>query len=315
MITAERNLITLFKNYYKLGIPNFIGNSAHALFTGLLYKFNEMGFPDSLKISIREVLLLSGIADIRTLRKARDTLTNYLQNESDTDSHIAIYTEGETKDYGNYSINYVILQDNYSNIPVKKSKLYEDRQNEKGDLCTQPAKNVLHSDTILENTIQDYSSSPLNGTDPIKENSKNEKDDNEISAIAEEVAEKRAELSDEVYAIQKRLIEKFSIPDWQKPPSFQFIKSLVIKHKKDGGAEYVKSKVEQLKFPMEIKDISDKLRAYCEHPEIKEKKKVDYGTPPGFEDHLKRQQEFEKDYNPEKVKEILENVFEKYKFE
>jgi hypothetical protein len=109
----DQNLIILFRNYHKLSIPSYIGTTANSIFHGLLYKFNEMGFPESLKISNKELLHLSGIADIRTFRHARQKLLNYLHNESDTESYLIKMFANNTKEYSIYSINYVILQENY----------------------------------------------------------------------------------------------------------------------------------------------------------------------------------------------------------
>ena len=128
MTTADRNLITLFRGYYRIGVHHYIGISGHAMFTGLLYKFNELNFPESLKISVSEMLSLSGISDVRTFRNARKKLTNYLHNEDDPESWIVKYTEGNIKEYGSYEINYVILLEYYSKVTVE---LHNEDENSK----------------------------------------------------------------------------------------------------------------------------------------------------------------------------------------
>lgn len=166
-----QNLITLFRAYHKLGIPNYVGASANAIFHGLLYKFNEMGFPSTLKISNREMLTLSGIADIRTFRNARNILATYLHNEDDPESYLINFTNNDIKEYSVYRLNYVILQEDYSKVtgilqedysrvPVKMSLPDEDRVKKATDLSNEPTKYVSLSDTIQDNTRQYNTSFP-----------------------------------------------------------------------------------------------------------------------------------------------------------
>lgn len=185
----EYNLIELFRNYYKSGIPNFIGTTANSIFLGLLYKFNEMGFPESLKISNREMLHLSGIVDIRTFRNARTILANYLHNDSQPESYLIKVEINDIREYTIYYINYVTLQENYCNITVKLQESYsnitgklqesyreiseieKDRGEISTDLRTEPAKNALLSNTIqyntiLDHTIQDQINPNIGPTDP-----------------------------------------------------------------------------------------------------------------------------------------------------
>lgn len=161
MTTTDRNLITLFRGYYRIGIHHYIGTSGHAMFTGLLYKFNELNFPDSVKISVNEMLSLSGITDVRTFRNARNKLTNYLHTKDDPESWVVKYTEGEIKEYGSYELNYVILLEYYCNITVELQESYskKSRLTTKIDPYVDPksAKNALPSNTIQEDTIQDIS--------------------------------------------------------------------------------------------------------------------------------------------------------------
>lgn len=163
----ERNLITLYRTYYRLGIPNFIGTSSHAIFTGLLYKFNELGFPETIKISIREMLSLSGI-DIRTFRQARKALCEYLHDADDPSSWIVKYTENEIKEYGTYTINYAFLLINYNNETkllqscdnnatiLQQSSNIKLRDDKIKGAVFDPisAKNALLSNTIQDNTKQ-----------------------------------------------------------------------------------------------------------------------------------------------------------------
>jgi len=156
---SKRVLWKIYKAYYKLGIHYFIGNSGHAIFTGLLYKFNELGYPDELKISIQEMFALSAISDIRTLRNARNKLSAYLHEEGNPDSWIAKYHENGIKEYGTYQINFVYLQEFYSNFTedLQESSSNKNKLSPKieGDLLSKSAKNVLPSNTILEKNIQE----------------------------------------------------------------------------------------------------------------------------------------------------------------
>ena len=129
------------------------------MFTGLLYKFNELNFPDSVKISVSEMLSLSGISDVRTFRNARNKLTNYLHTKDDTESWVVKYTEGDIKEYGDYELNYVILLEYYSNVAVDLQESYskKSRLRSKIDPYVDPksAKNALPSNTIQEDTKKD----------------------------------------------------------------------------------------------------------------------------------------------------------------
>ena len=167
--SPARNIIDLFRNYYRLDIHQFIGNSAHAIVTGLLYKFNERGFPDELKISTKEMFSLSAISDIRTLRNARNLLTSYRHEENNAKSWIIQYQENDIKEYGTYKINYVYLLEYYCNFTEKLHsnynndvKLQESYSKKNGlsskiapDLLPKSAKNALLSNTILDHTIKD----------------------------------------------------------------------------------------------------------------------------------------------------------------
>lgn len=174
-----RNIIDLFRNYYKLDIHHFVGISAHAIMTGLLYKFNELHFPDELKISVKEILSLSGISDIRTLRNARKILTGYLHEEENKNSWILKYQENTIKEYGIYMINYVYLLESSCNITVN---LLESSSKKDGlstkiapDLLPKSAKNALPSNTIPDHTIRNDKNISLSPTslividDPIDE--------------------------------------------------------------------------------------------------------------------------------------------------
>lgn len=69
-----RNLINVYKNYYKLGVHQCLCANSHKLMTGLIYKFNEMRFPDDLKIANAELRYLSALKDNRTIQNARKEL-------------------------------------------------------------------------------------------------------------------------------------------------------------------------------------------------------------------------------------------------
>jgi len=202
MTINQPNLITMFRSYYKLAIPNFIDTSSHALFTGLLYKFNELGFPPSLKISINELLSLSGISDPRTFRRARKTLSEYLHDENNPDSWIMKYQGNAVKGYGIYQINYVMLQETYSKVTVDLQEDYNENGKVTGELqeCSSkngrllsknddlPDKNALLSNTIQYNTRKEDISSCTStnitykeeDVDKIENEEKKEKDANAI---------------------------------------------------------------------------------------------------------------------------------------
>lgn len=240
----EYNLINLFRNYHKLSIPSYIGTTANSIFHGLLYKFNEMGFPELLKISNKELLHLSGIADIRTFRHARQKLLNYLHNESDTDSHLIKMFANGANEYSVYSINYVILQENYSNVTRKMQVGDKDRANGSGDLCMQPAKNALLSDTIQDNTIQD-----------------------------------KYIYNDQARVLRGLIVEKYDICnplENRNIPTLQFLIDL----QKQYDIEYIKQKIAELPNVIEHREISRTLRSWCEHPEKSQPKQATpYGTP------------------------------------
>jgi hypothetical protein len=159
-----RNLIDLFRNYYKLGIHHFVGNSGNAIMMGLLYKFNEMGFPDELRISNHEICALSAL-DIRTFRNTRDILNNYLHIDNDPDSWIFKSNENNRREYGTYHFNYVFLLEIYSNNTANLQQtcnkivtnLQQGSNKKNGDAPfstprdqRMSAKNVLPSNTIPE---------------------------------------------------------------------------------------------------------------------------------------------------------------------
>jgi hypothetical protein len=243
-IMNEQNLIHLFRGYYKLGIQNFIGTSAHAIFTGLLFKLNELGFPDSVKTSSREMLSLSGIIDVRTLRNARNKLTQYRHQENNPDSWLIKYIEGNIKEYGTYYINYVILQENYSNITGKLQEYYckdavkmslgdRDRPNEKPDLCVQPAKIVSLSNTIQDKYIY-----------------------NDQARVLRELIAKKYDICN---PLENRNI-----------PTLQFLIDL----QKLYDVEYIKQKIAELPKVIVHREISRTLRSWCEHPEKSQHKQT-----------------------------------------
>lgn len=149
----KRNLISIFKNYYKLGIHHFIGNSGHAIFTGLLYKFNEMGFPDELKISSQEICTISAL-DIRTFRSAIKLLVEYRHYDGDPDSWIVKY-EFNVKEYGIYSLNFTFMLQLCSNFATTLPQKNGDAPISKPRKARMSAKNARPSNTILDHTIQD----------------------------------------------------------------------------------------------------------------------------------------------------------------
>lgn len=233
----DQNLITLFRNYFKLGIPNYIGTTANSIFQGILYKFNEMGFPDSLKISNRELLTLSGISDIRTFRNARRILAQYLHDENDNESYLVRVEPNDIREYSIYYLNYVILQENYSKVTVKLQESYreiseieKDRVKNSTDLSIDPAKNASLSDTILDNTKQDHllprESLSISTKKEIAEQKKEDDEEKRIKEVKKLVFSHLDQLTYE---------SSFLYEDWQKIATFDDakIKDVVLMAKRE----------------------------------------------------------------------------------
>jgi hypothetical protein len=183
-----KNLISLFKNYYKLGIHHFIGNSGHAIFTGLLYKFNEMGFPENLKISIQEICTLSAL-DIRTFRNARKLLIEYRHYENDPESWIIDF-ESSVREYGIYTLNYTFLLQSCNNFVNNVATTLLQKN---GDApISSPrkqrmsAKNALPSYTILNNTILNETTSPNDVLNLVQESNPENSAVSELKSVSEE---------------------------------------------------------------------------------------------------------------------------------
>jgi len=176
--------------------------------TGLFYKFNELGFPDELKISIKEMLSLSALSDKRTLRKIRDLLVAYRHIENDPESWMVKYEENKNSEtnrneYGTYQINYVILLELYSNnagkLQEKSSnnagKLQEKSSNNDNDVkllenyCNDPTKKTKIEAVFDATRVKNV---PPSSTSTIQEQTiiLEDSSDNEILILAEQVDEK-----------------------------------------------------------------------------------------------------------------------------
>jgi hypothetical protein len=94
-----------------------------------------------------------------------------------------------------------------------------------------------------------------------------EKNDDDIVAIAEKIADKKIELTEQIVSIQKKLIARYSLQEWDKKPSYQFIKELLKINESYGGFEYVMKKIDQMPIPLETKEIGQVLRSWCQRPE------------------------------------------------
>lgn len=295
-----RNIIELLNGFYDLDIPNQIDPASSFLFISLLKKFNNTKnksngefFPESLPIYNSELSHLTGM-ESRSLRNARERLVNFRLIESDDTTWILKYEPRGTKESGIYIINYILLElfdygkfgnrffhneDDYGKFGNVKCKDVPEFEYKSENLVTKnadlysksdpkSAKDVPLSNTILNETKQNKTSYMGPSIISTTKNSENEKTDDDVIAIAKEIAEKRLEVTTQVKTIQKRIREKYGLKDWDKPPSDQFLLDLMKLHKDNGGYEYILEKLEQLPYPLEISKIGDKLRSYCSHPEI-----------------------------------------------
>ena len=131
--------------------------------TGLFYKFNELGFPDKIKISNTEMCSLSAFGDTRTLNHARNDLISYLYDDDNPESWLIKYEENTIKEYGIYHFNYSVLLDVYSKSTGELQGVYSKPTAKKTELDQRSeaisAKNVSPSNTIQEDNVQDNKSS------------------------------------------------------------------------------------------------------------------------------------------------------------
>ena len=295
------NLPNLFKSIFDLYIPRSISHGATSLLFALIYKFNQVPdkktgqyFPETLHIYNFELAKMLGITE-KTVIKLRLKLVNFRLVEGNDDTWLINYVSGGTRECGFYQINIHLLENiNPSNMSVywcqlerqtenneipkshdigvniehgipEKSKKTEFRapefpKNEKSGKKLQPFS------TQLNTTKQNISSSVDPSLISTVENLENENNDDDIVAIAEEIADKKIELTEQIVSIQKKLIARYSLQEWDKKPSYQFIKDLLKINEAYGGFEYVMEKIDQMPIPLEISEIGKVLRAWCQRP-------------------------------------------------
>jgi len=137
----SRTYINLIRNFYQFGISSELGPLASLLFQSLLYKANELYFPETIKISSKELCSLSGNMSYHSMWQARDILKKYQFN----DSWLIQLSKGEkTKNtLAEFRINYAILLRSQNNDRI----ITEEPQN--NDRITTDAKVNYRSVDVL----------------------------------------------------------------------------------------------------------------------------------------------------------------------
>jgi hypothetical protein len=149
------NLIYLFRGFYHLRIASDLSCQSISLFHAILYRTNELGFPERVKITNGELCESSGICK-NTLMKCRRTLQEYRYDGQ----WLLKYQEGTTHQCGFYSINYDLLTISFYNelIVNQKATNSQPKGNRKSTngaiLVDNLNQNQSHSNTILDHTNQ-----------------------------------------------------------------------------------------------------------------------------------------------------------------
>jgi hypothetical protein len=111
------NLIYLFRGFYHLRIASDLSCQSISLFHAILYRINELSFPDRVKITNGELCESAGICK-NTLMKCRRTLQEYRYDGQ----WLIQYQEGTTHQCGFYSINYTLLTFSFSDALIVNQK-------------------------------------------------------------------------------------------------------------------------------------------------------------------------------------------------
>jgi len=205
MKSNSHNLITYYKAFYILGLHTAFKPDQQPIFWALLYKFNSLLYPDKIRISNRELANLTNIP-LRTLFRYRDIWNEYRHLDTE-ESWIIKYESGKTRDYGIFQMNFEFLDglmpkllengingddtDQSANGLMPKTIDFAEEMKIRGKKNVTNLQNGIEngtpSYTMLDNTILDNTTFPLNSTDP--DNGKAEKQKTEDVLSQQEKAE------------------------------------------------------------------------------------------------------------------------------
>ncbi len=194
MQREDRNLIVMFRAFYQLNIASDLSSSCLAIFMGILYRANELGFPDDLRITNSELCAHASLQH-SAFNKCRKTLTDYRCNNQ----WLIKYSQGTTHRCGTYKINYELLQI----IPFNGTK--GNKRVTKPDIKGNKRVTKPSTIPIQYNTIQDNISLSAH-----KVNLVTKSDDLEISNAEQSEQEYLKELEEEKkqwFTTGKKLIE------------------------------------------------------------------------------------------------------------
>ena len=116
----DKTYINLMRNYYQLGISSELGPLASLLFQAILYKANELHFPETIRISSKELCSLAGDMSYHSMWQARERLSEY---KYDSNTLIGIEKGDKRKNIlANFKIKYEVLlrSDNNDRITIEE---------------------------------------------------------------------------------------------------------------------------------------------------------------------------------------------------
>ena len=111
MSYQQHNLISLFRSFYQLNISSDLSTSCIALFMAILYRANELGFPDNVRITNSELSSHTGLV-LQSIDNCRKTLCQYQYEGRENNNWLIRYKTGTTHRCGTYYINYDLLDFN-----------------------------------------------------------------------------------------------------------------------------------------------------------------------------------------------------------